>query len=157
MPVEEIEAPIHVVVQRQLFESWFDNASFRFASALRNLLPSLAPPGESATSPWDAVRRRLAEATGEPRHRAAASLSGTQIAFFLNLHDLLELRPDGAPDPSEDELVLNAELLSEMELVGADDPVMESGTIDVDGPQENKMVQAQAVDDLAGALGISVV
>jgi hypothetical protein len=155
VPFAEVDAPDEVDVSRQLFDARLDNPSFRFAAALRGLLARLAPPEEADARPWDAFRRRLAEATGQGRFRAAASVAGVRIAWFLGLHGLLQLRPDGAAEAAEDEEVLRAELLAEMELFGENDPVVDSGTLEVEGPQEDEMVRAAAVDEIADALGIA--
>lgn len=115
-PTHEIDGPSNVDVPRELFASWVNNPSYKFAAALRKVLG--AAGDDSGNHLWDLCRRTLSETSGVQRFRAAETVPSDMLAALLADHGALNLRADGSEEPSDDEQILVAELAAEMESLG---------------------------------------
>ena len=151
LPTHEVSMPDIVDVGRELFAAWVMNPSFKFAGVTRNFLDGL---GElNGNSLWDAFRQQLAEATGAGRWRAAQTIPSGMLAAWLADNSKLSAREASAPEPSEDEQVLVAEFVAEMENKGASEPVEGAGVVEDNNCDGDEHYRRAAAEGLAAGLG----
>ena len=81
---QEVDNVDALDISRDLFAHWVDNASFKYASAMRACLS----PSDSATGCdcWDLLRKQLVQMTGAERHRAAETIPVDLVSAFLADH-----------------------------------------------------------------------